>query len=312
MAEASQRKLRDMLELLIMLGNSKYGRDKKSLANYFNVSEKTIERYIKTFANVGFVIEQPEKGFFKIDTIHSNYKDLSQLLYFSEEESSILHKAISEIEATDSLKEELIKKLYSIYNFDRVATPLVKNREQQKVEALSKAIRNKKRVVLINYQSNNSESVRDRLVEPYEFRRSFTMFWALDTESEMNKTFKVARCQSVKLLNEAWQLEEQHQKIPVDDFRMSAANNNLQTPIKLTLNLKARNLMVEEYPMTERNITKISDNCYEYHAVVNGFSGIGRFILGLAAEIQIVFPNQLKTYIYNSMINNIQKFETGQ
>lgn len=32
MSDASQRKLRNMLELLIMLGSSKYGRTKKSLA----------------------------------------------------------------------------------------------------------------------------------------------------------------------------------------------------------------------------------------------------------------------------------------
>ena len=119
-----QIKLQRMLEMLIMLGNP-FGRTKKGLAEHFQLSEKTIGRYINTFKDVGFIVEK-KGGYWRINKEESNYKDLSQLLHFSQEESFVLRRAIEELNTTDTIKEELTHKLYSLYNYDRVATPVIK------------------------------------------------------------------------------------------------------------------------------------------------------------------------------------------
>ena len=305
MSDASQRKLRNMLEILIMLGTSRYGRTKKSLAEHFGISLKTIDRYIETFKNVGFVIDY-EKGSLKINKEKSNYKDLSELLYFSDDESLILKKAIDSIDASTELKEQLKQKLYSIYNFDRVATPLAKKHHSKIIQKLLKAIEENKQVFLINYNSANSQNIKDRLVEPFEFTSNFSAVWAYEQESNTNKTFKIDRISKVKILPQEMLYKEKHKKNDVDVFRMSS---NVRIPVKLQLTLKAKSLLVEEFPRAEKYIEKINENNYLLETQVHDLKGIGRFVLGLPEDITIEYPNELKHYVYKVMLNNYKKFE---
>lgn len=309
MADASQEKLRKMLEMLVTLANSTYGRDKKQLAEHFGIDTKTVGRYMATFEEVGFVFDQPRKGFYKIDKLHSEYKDLSQLLYFSEEESTILNRAISEIEAPDQLKDQLVKKLYSIYNFDRVATPLVMKQEQEKVEAVSKAIRTGKQVMLYNYKSNHTGTISDRLLEPFQFVQSFTSFWAYEPESGKNKTFKIARFGKIEVLDSEQLFTDQHIKMNLDVFRMSLDDASMPQTVVLQLSLKAKNLLVEEFPLSEKSITKLDENTYALEIEVNSFKGIGRFILGLTNDIEVIHPKELKLYLQGLMENFLLKLK---
>jgi len=305
MATASQKKLRNMLELLIMLGTSKYGRTKKSLAEHFGVTPKTIGRYIDTFKDIGFIIDN-ERAKLKINKEHSNYKDLSELLHFSDDESLILKKAIDSIEATTELKEQLKQKLYSIYNFDRVATPLAKRQHSKIIQKLLKAIEENKQIILINYNSANSQNIRDRLVEPFDFTSNFSAIWAYELDSETNKTFKIDRISKVKILQQEMLFKENHKKNNVDVFRMSS---NVSIPIKLQLTLKAKSLLVEEFPRAERFIEKFNENSYVFETQIYDLKGAGRFILGLPEDIIIEYPDELKNYVYKNMLNNYKKFK---
>jgi proteasome accessory factor C len=309
LGQTSQEKLRRMLELLIMLGESKYGRSKKSLAEHFGKDVKTIGRYIETFESVGFVISETQKGFYKIDKMHSDYKDLSELLHFSEDESEILSNAIDSIAATTELKEQLKSKLYSIYNFDRIATPLAKKHNQKIILMLTKAIESKKQVLLINYSSSNSKNVSDRLTEPFNFTHNYTAVWAYEPEAGINKTFKIDRISKVEILNSDFIFEEKHKKNDLDVFRMSSEK---KIPVKLNLSLKAFNLLTEEFPRAEKYTKKLSENKYELNTTVADLKGVGRFILGLPQDVEIINPESLKKHVYDIMKKSLINFETGQ
>ncbi len=304
MAEASQRKLRQMLELLIML-NNKYGRDKKLLAEQFGLSVKTIGRYIETFKDVGFVIDNND-GLLKINKEDSEYKDLSELLHFSEDESLILTNAIKSIDATNELKEQLKKKLYSIYNFDRVATPVVKKHNIRTVKKLLNAISEKKQVILIKYRSANSQNVSDRIVEPFDFTQNYTSVWAYEPDSGICKTFKINRITNVEVLKQKYISPEKHKKANLDVFRM---NGKEKIPIKLLLSIKAYNLLIEEFPRAELFTKKAKDNSYIFETEVTSLFGIGRFVLGLPADIEIIKPQSLKAYAVKEMRKGIEKFK---
>jgi hypothetical protein len=56
-------------------------------------------------------------------------------------------------------------------------------------------------------------------------------------------------------------------------------------PIKLEMSLKARNLLGEEYPLSEQFIGKIEDNRYVFDGWVSAYDGIGRFVMGLPGEV---------------------------
>jgi predicted DNA-binding transcriptional regulator YafY len=305
MAEASHRKLRQMLELLIMLGSSKYGRDKKSLAEHFEISEKTVNRYFDTFTEAGFVIDK-KNGLFSINKKETEYKDLSELLHFSEDESEILSKAIDSIETTTDLKEQLKLKLYSIYNFDRVATPLAKKHNNKIISLLTQAIENKKQVILKNYSSANSQNISDRLVEPFNFTHNYTSVWAYEPETNTNKTFKIDRISKIEILKSDFMFEKNHKKNDLDVFRMSS---DKKIEIKLILSIKAFNLLIEEFPRAEKYTKKLKNDKFELTTKIADFKGVGRFIMGLPKDIEINYPQELKEFILAEMKKGIMKFE---
>lgn len=295
-------KLQKMLELLIML-NCKFGRQKSALAEHFDCSLKTIDRYFNTFREVGFVLDEND-GYWKINKEESNYKDLSELLHFSQEESYILREAIDSIDADSITKEQLSKKLYSIYNFDRVATPLIKTSNQEKIEKLSSAIRNNKRCFLIKYNSSNSAKITDRYIEPFDFTHNYRSVWALDLDDEKVKIFTVSRIKKVEIQQEEIECNHLHKKPKLDIFRMSG---DKETKVELILSLRARNLLIEEYPLSEKYIKKISENEYLLETKIYSFEGIARFVMGLCEEIELLHPPELKSFIKEKAIKIFQR-----
>jgi len=293
---SKQAKIQRVLELLLML-NCKYGRSLAYISEKLNISERTVYRYIETIRNVGFVVDRKDsygKRYYFINKEESNYRDISELLHFSKEEAYILNQAIHSIDQENELKINLIKKLYSLYDFDRVAVPIIKKENSNTVHALSEAINKKKQAILAGYQSSHSGQVCDREVEPFEFTTNFVSVWCYDLKDEENKIFKTSRIGGVILKQEQWQYENQHESAFMDVFRISSYK---KIPLKLSLSLLAMNLLTEEYPLAEKYIRKKSDNSYVFETEVASLAGVGRFVLGLVDEIEIHKPESLKEYI---------------
>ena len=112
----------------------------------------------------------------------------------------------------------------------------------------------------------------------------------------MNKMFRVSRIEEVLLQNENWMYEEKHQHAYLDIFRMSSTNG-ITYPIKLELNTRAHNLLLEEFPLSEKYLTKICKDKWLLETEVSSYAGVGRFVMGLAADIRIIDTPGLKKYI---------------
>jgi predicted DNA-binding transcriptional regulator YafY len=287
-----QKKLRKMLEILLLIsGNIKY--TKKYLCQKFNTSERTIYRYFETFRQVGFVLENND-GYYHINKNQSTCRDISELLHFSEEEAYILSKAIHSVDDNNTIKSNLVKKLYALYDFDRVAKTIVKKEHSENVHAIIHAFKEKKQVVLKNYVSASSNRVSDRLVEPFDFTTNYISVWCYEPGSQANKLFKTARIGKVETTQNPWQNEDKHKQALMDVFRISSHE---KIPVKLLLNTRAASLLTEEYPMAEEFMQPTKNDKYLFDGWVCSFEGIGRFILGLPGEIEIINPATLKTYL---------------
>jgi len=295
-------KLKKMLEMLIML-SGKYGRTKEGLSKHFDISQKTIGRYFDTFRDAGFILEKSD-NYWKINIKDSNYKDLSQLLHFSQEESHILRNAINSMNAPQNILDELSQKLYSIYNFDRVATPLIKTNIEEKVKFIESSIKNRKRIYLNNYQSSNSSNKKDRLVEAFDFTHNYRSVWAYDCDSKQCKMFVLTRIQEIEITENNWKFGSNHQKQTPDIFRMTGIK---LTPIKLKLSLRAKNLLIEEYPLAEEYIENKSENSFLLKTEVYSLEGVGRFIKGLLDDIEILEPENLKNKIIDDLKEYLKK-----
>ena len=287
-----QNKLRKMLEILLLIsGNIKY--TKKDLCQRFHISERTVYRYFETFRQVGFVLEN-KNGYYHINKNQSTCRDISELLHFSEEEAYILSKAIHSVDDNNTIKSNLVKKLYALYDFDRVAKTIVKKEHSENVHAILKASKEKKQVILRNYVSASSSKVSDRVVEPFSFTTNYISVWCYEPSSQTNKLFKTARIGKVEITKNPWQHEEKHKDDLIDVFRISS---HKKIAVKLLLNTRAVSLLTEEYPMAEEFLQPTKNNKYLFDGWVCSFEGIGRFILGLPGEIEIKKPTALKTYL---------------
>ena len=171
---------------------------------------------------------------------------------------------------------------------------LSKNEDAANVAALMDAIESKRQVILHGYSSSSSGEIKDRIVEPFAFASGQKTVWCYEVASKANKVFKVDRISNVEIKAERWEYETHHRQGKMDIFRMTG-----ETPIsvKLQLSLRAKNVLVEEYPEAEKDLIPTdNDDIWMLDTQVYRMEGIGRFYMGMAGEIQIIEAEGLKEY----------------
>ena len=296
-----QPKLERLLRLMKMLtANNSLTVDE--IAGKLAISQRSVYRYIDTFREAGFVIKKTD-NFIKLDTSSPYFKDISELIHFTEEEAFILKSAIENIDENNLLKQNLKKKLYTVYNYNILAETIVSGKNGRNVQQLVEAIENKRPVILHNYSSAHGNDVRDRRVEAYAFTTNYVQVWCYSPQDQTNKLFKVSRIGSVEVLPEVWEFEENHKSGYIDIFRM---NNNERKLLKLKLGLRSANLLIEEFPLAVQQLQKQSNNQWLLETEVCSFDGVGRFVMGLLDDIEIVDSPEFEKYI----CMNLQKIKS--
>lgn len=289
-----QPKIERLLRLMrLMSGNTYY--TIQELQDTLEMSERTIYRYIDTFKAAGFAVEKVRSNVYRLVNMKKPYPDLSKIVYFSEEEAYIVNRLIDSLDNTNALKQGLHRKLAAIYDATSIADYVDKKSNSANIQALADAAKEKKMVVLKNYESSHSGDIRDRKVEPFAFTTNYLDVWCYDPEDGKNKRFKIARIDEVLALDEPWVAEVEHSSSEIDVFRMSGPKTY---HVRLQLSLQAKNLLLEEYPLTEKCIRKSGDH-YIFDDDVRAMEGVGRFVIGLASDISILDGVELRDYIRN-------------
>lgn len=277
-----QQKMQRMLRLLMKLSGKRWC-PLQEIIDILECSGRTVYRYLETFETAGFVLEK-NKGSYRLQKETSNSRSLQNLMHFSEEEVLILYETLALIEGTSSVKEQLIRKLNVLYDY-KALEQLQQSDDLTKIQILSDAIRNRKQVNLKSYRSSNSDKITDRKVEPFDYLPDYRSVWCYEYESKSCKQFKLARIYEIELINRDWENELMH-KIPFTDaFRISAIKPIGK--IEATLSLKAYNLLLEEFPLCRNHVTE-EDGHYHLKIPVAGYRGIGRFVMGLPGEIEVL------------------------
>lgn len=293
----SQATLIRTLEILCLLDHT-FGKTVDELHQYFidtegrktAPSKRSIYRYIQTLEAAGFFIEKNENRF-KITSKHPSL-DISNILQFVQDKPSLNEG--DETNGDAEYKRKLAQKLYSLYDFDKVARAIAKNEDTENILYLISAIKNENQVILKNYRSSSSKTIRDRLVEPIGFTFRYDAFWAFDTEDKKNKQFITSRVSTVEIKNSGFKYKSLHRKGETDAFRISGSR---AIDVQLKLTLRACNLLLEEYPAAESDIEMLTTGDYLLTTKVYGFEGVGRFVMGLPGDVRIIIPNSLKEYV---------------
>lgn len=288
-----QPKLERMLRLMkLMTGNVNY--TVNDLAERLDTSYRSIYRYIETFKDAGFVVQKLDGGVYKLGKESRYFKEISQLVHFTDEEAHIVNQLIEALDDTNSLKQNLRKKLTAVYNCTSMASSVVRGKNASNVNRILDAIENRRQVVLVDYSSSHAGVVRNRLVEPFGFTTNYVQAWCYEPESGMNKLFKVSRIGSVEMLDVEWQYESEHSQGYIDIFRMTGFE---QHRVQLCLGMLAHNLLLEEYPLSERDVKPVDSHRWLLDTNVCNYLGVGRFVIGLLDDIEIVDSPEFEAYI---------------
>ncbi len=297
-----QPKLERLLRLMKLLtANTTYTVDQ--LAERLAMSRRTVYRYIDTFREAGFLIKKTGDCI-RLDKASPHFRDISQLVHFTEEEAVILKSAIENIDDTNLLKQNLKKKLYAVYDNKSLADTVVRGRNAPNIRRLVEAIESGRQVVLHAYRSAHGSAVRDRRVEPFSFTTNYVQVWCYDPEDGCCKLFKTARIGSVEPLDAPWEHAAEHREGFIDAFRLHGEH---RIRVRLELGLLACNLLCEEYPLAERDLHPLADDRWLLDTEVAGMAGVGRFVIGLLDDIRIVDTPELTDYLRRYIATNLEE-----
>lgn len=146
----------------------------------------------------------------------------------------------------------------------------------------------------MGYSSPHSKSVSDRVVEPFLLMNNNNDVRCYELSSGMNKTFKVSRMQDVVMLDLEWEHEAAHKQVFTDLFMFSGEDKH---HIRLRFDQLSHNLMQEEYPQSVPYMQQEDERHWIFETDVVSFLGIGRFVLGLYDNIQVLENDAFKDYL---------------
>lgn len=288
-----QTKIVKLLRLMkILTGN--VSRTIDQVAKEMGITPRTVYRYIDDIREAGFVVNKLYGNVYAMGKVARGLSDFNRLIYFTEEEAYITAKMIEGIDNNNVLKRDLQRKLASVYDSTSIANYIDNTANAANVEALADAIKRKKQVVLKQYESAHSNESKDRLVEPIEFTANMIDIWAYDVENDDNRVFKVARIHEVEVTDSGWEFAAKHKAVKPDVFRMVG---NLNKKIILQLNTRAKSLLLEEFPLAEKDL-KREDGKWLLKTTIHSLEGAGRFVIGLAADIKIIEGDKLRDYVH--------------
>ena len=265
----------------------------QELMDRLETSRRSVFRYIDSLKLAGFTMKKKGTSVHKLLTNSCHKIELSQLIHLSDEEAYLLHNLLGALTSDCQVAINLEKKLTALFDATSVTEIIGNKVAGENIMRLRQAIDEKKQVTLVGYESGNTMSISDRLVEPIKFSTNYNDVYAYEVSTGITKVFKISRISQVEVSLTDWQHEDKHVKIETDCFRMAGKED---IPITLKMTLKAKNLLIEEYPLSSKYIS-YDGYTWWFKGNVKDLHGVGRFVIGLADQIKIIDSNELYEYV---------------
>lgn len=268
------------------------------LAEVLGTSTRNLYYVIKQLEEYGFVIHHLHR-LYLLDPHSPFFQNIARTVDFTQEQAFYMYSLLSEVDNKSNPMAGLLRRKLTRYYHLNEFSPTWKNRlVYNNVQQLQRAINQRRVVVLHGYSSGHSQTVKDRLVEPFLFLGDKADIRAYEPSSGMNKTFKISRISEVEVMNDFWEHEERHRQLFTDMFMFSSEE---RIPISLRLDLLAYSLMCEEYPHAVERLKPDGKNHWLLTTEVANYVGIGRFTLGLFDHVEIVQGDGLKHYLHERL-----------
>ena len=264
-------------------------------ADMLGVTRRNVYNYLRLLGDYGFNVRR-EAGYYSLDPRSPFFRRLGENIPLSDTEGEFVCNLLADADPNDFMASRLRSKLARHFGLeDTAASPELARRVNSNKALLRQAMKTERIVKICGYSSPHSHSVSDRYVEPYTFLNNGRDVRCHEISTHINKTFKLSRMGSVELLNDSWFNKARHKEVYTDIFMFSGEERHT---VSLRLGQLSRNLMVEEYPLSEPCVTPVGDGSHWLLNIdVASFLGIGRFVMGLYDDIDVLGDEAFKGYI---------------
>ena len=204
---------RELTLILLMTENKRY--TVQQLCERMNISKRTLYYYLDFFRDIGFIVEK--KGtVYSLDKRSPFFTKLFRKVHFTEDEAITMRRVLESSGSHSAMVAHLKRKLDSLYDLNILADEQLREQQALNLSVIYDAIKYHRNVILHHYSSPHSNSVTDRIVEPFMLMNSNNEVRCYELTSGMNKTFKLSRMERVELLADEWQHEAQLHTIATD------------------------------------------------------------------------------------------------
>jgi len=261
-----------------------------------DISHRTFYRYIAMFRDQGFDVSNDD-GTYSVDLSSPFFSNISEKMRLTASEAQTLCELLEKADPADPRIQRLRQRLRTIYGMEfSDGQTQIDRRFTTNSEAIAQAIRQHKQIILHKYESPHSQTLTDRLVEPFKMVPHIGGVRCYEQQSDQCKTFKISRIKGrVEILKKNWANRSKHITYYTDIFGFSS-----ETVHRITLRLGtlAASILQEEYGVKETQFIIDADGTHRLFAIsVCSFEGIGRFVLGLMSDIEIIRTQEFREYI---------------
>lgn len=278
---------------LILLMVDGFDYTAEDLCLRLGTTRRQIYNYLRKFREMGFVVVT-ENQTHRLSPDSPFFLALARSVNFTDVEATFLHRLLDGTDEKNPMVPTIRRKLERFYHLRQFTDTRFKAHNIETLHALMEAIRQQRVVCLKDYSSPHSNTVSDRVVEPYQLLNENLDIRCYELKTRMCKTFKLARIGSVEVYDTPWIYEEQHSRLFTDIFMFSGPE---RLPVRLLMKQLSHNLMLEEYPISSGCFTPTADGRWLFQADLASYVGIGRFILGLYDDIEILGDMGLQAYV---------------
>ena len=294
-------KLKKQLELLILLSD---GRNYtiEELCERMELSRRNFYYLLDFIKHAGFIVFK-NQGCYHIDRRSPFFTQLLQTIQFTDRDVKTIHSVLTMAGNDSEMVNQLRQKLENAYSLSVSADSPVRRQMDSNLKMLRKAMNEKRTVRLVGYSSPHSHTVKDRIVEPFLLLHDNQDVRCHELVSGANKTFKISRMTGVEMLDTPWLHEDSHRQVFTDIFMFSSEERHR---VRLRLGQLSHNLFMEEYPQGAHYVIPNEDGSWLLDIEVCDYRGLGRFVLGLFKDIEVVEGDGFKAYMkdeINSLVS---------
>lgn len=208
-------------------------------------------------------------------------------IFLSSEEVQLLTQTIHCLSMDNPFRQSLSSKFGQTLRNTLMPYFTCDEKGMRCVAGINRSMLVHKQLIIKDYASSHSGTIADRLVEPVRWSANCRQVQAYDVDKGGMRTFAVSRMQATIVTEQDWQHEAQHHEMEEDCFWMTG---DKIYNVTLLMDLRALNLLHEEYPLSQQYKVAASeknDLPYKVQIKVRSKLGVERFVRGLEGHIKI-------------------------